>query len=66
MGEWATPKAGVREREMDAERGGNELDTPCDSLRHVQPLHSAAHPSEEETRRRLAYVNLQHVIPQLP
>lgn len=48
MGEWATPKAGVSEREMDAERGGNEVDTPGDSLRHVLPVHSAAHPSEEE------------------
>lgn len=51
MGEWATPKAGVGEREMDAERGGNEVDTPCDNLRHVLPVHSAAHPSEEEPDR---------------
>lgn len=53
MGEWSTPKAGEGKREMDAERGGNEMDTPCDNLRHVLPVHFEGHPSEEEPGRHI-------------
>lgn len=61
MGEWATPKAREGEREMGAEQGGNEMDTPCDNLQHVLLVHSEAHPSGEDPCHRIPDPNFLQI-----